>query len=318
MDQKNNSERIRIGRREYEIQERLSLPNRGRWKIRDPEPYPKGTTRTAIILPDSAGADQLRKSVTRIPSNQSNLPKLVSWDRRNGQLSMVVTWYEGTDVARYLNRVKNEKASRPSAWEAIRRIKSLAFSLDVLHQTCRVVHGDIKPANLIFPSDPGSLSLIDFGSSWQMEKTAYRELGDGTNPFYSAPEVFLDLSKVDARADQFSAAVVLYEMLTLKLPYGELGGKAGHPKFSSAASEYTRPSSQLSDGAQLPRSIVKQIDDVLGTALQLDPNRRFPTTKKFADALDTIWMQLKLAKSNTTNHQESFWQTLLRWTSSAS
>lgn len=314
MSHKQTNDRIRIGQREFEVLERLSLPNRGRWKIRDRDPHPRGTILTAILLPSGPQAEQLLKSYARIPTSNSNLPKLLTSERRNGTLSMVVTWSEGTDVANYLTRVNDGKWSPPSAWEVIRRIKCLAFSLDVLHNNCRVVHGDIKPANLILPSDPGSMSIIDFGSSWQMERTATRDLGDGTDENYSAPEIFLELSKVDARADQFSAAVVLYEMLTLKLPYAGLGGKAGHPGFEDAASNFVPPSGNIVDRQQIPKSILKQIDVVLKTALQLDPNRRFPSSKHFAKALDEIWLQLKLAESKPSHKEESLWQNVLRWT----
>jgi serine/threonine protein kinase len=314
MKPKQHRDWIRIRGRDFEVWEQLSLPNRGRWKIRDPEPLPKGTMLAAILLPSDTRARQLLKSYARIPSSHSNLPRLVTSENRNGTLSMVVTWCEGIDVASYLDAVTSGRWKRPSASEVVRRFKSLAYSLAVLHNTCRIVHGDIKPPNLIFPNDPGSMAMIDFGSSWQMERTATRDLGDGTDEYYSAPEVFLELPKVDARADQFSAAVVLYEMLTLKLPYAGLGGKAGHPGYEDAASRFVPPSAHISDREQIPPSILKQIDQVLETALQLEPNHRFPTTMHFAKALDAICLNFKIAESESEHKEESFWQTLHRWT----
>ncbi len=304
---------IRIRRRDFEVIERLSRPNRGRWKIRDPEPHPNGTILTAILLPSGPQAQQLLRSYNRIPRSHSNLPRLVTSEDRNGTLSIVITWCAGIDVSSYLDRVTSGKWKRPSASEVVRRFKSLAYSLDVLHNTCRIVHGDIKPPNLILPNDPGSIATIDFGSSWQMERTATRDLGDGTDEYYSAPEVFLELPKVDARADQFSAAVVLYEMLTLKLPYAGLGGKAGHPGYQDAASRFVPPSTYIFDREQIPPSILRQIDQVLETALQLDPKRRFPTSMHFAKALDAICLNFKVAESEAAHKEESFWQTLQRW-----
>lgn len=73
--------------------------------------------------------------------------------------------------------------------------------------------------------------LVDFGSAWPIERTARRELGDGFHASYAAPELQGATGVIDGRADQFSASVVLYEMLTGQLPY-QWGGKAGRPEFS--------------------------------------------------------------------------------------
>ncbi|MEO8271801.1 MAG: protein kinase, partial [Aureliella sp.] len=277
-------ESITVRGRRYAVRERLSVLRRGRWRVHHPAPRPRGTTFTAIILPASAEADQLRKSVAQIPPTQSSLPKLVDWETVQNQTTILVSWCEGLSLAEHYKRFRVDGRSPVSVWESVRRAKAMAYGLADLHLHARVIHADIKPANLILPSDPGSLFLIDFGSGWQIERTSSRRAGDGWNASYSSPEVFQELDAVDARADQFSLGVVLFEMLTGKLPYDGYGGKAGHRGMETIARTYQPPSHSLGT-AKVPSSILREIDDVVGIALKLNPEERFGNSRQVAQAL---------------------------------
>lgn len=304
-------ETITIHGRRYRVQSQLSVAWRGRWKVHHPSPRPRGTIYTAIVLPDSSETNQLRKSIARIPADQHSLPKLVDWESVAGKTTLLITWCEGLNVADYYKRFRT--AGRPplSVWEAIRRTKSIAYALSDLHTYAGVIHADIKPANLIIPSDPGSLFLIDFGSGWQIERTNARSAGDGWNAVYSSPEIFQELDAVDARADQFSLAVVLFEMLTGTRPYDGYGGKAGHRGLEAVANSFTPPS-KLIGTTTVPKSIMREIDDVVGIALCLNPNDRFGNSLEFAQALGGIWQSLQ-AKSNDLGKHKTVAQTVLDW-----
>lgn len=306
-------ESITIRGRRYKVCERLSVPWRGRWKVHHPSPRPRGTTYTAIVLPASVEAEQLREAVGRIPPDQHSLPKLVDWETTNDQTAILISWCAGMSVADYYERFRIDGRSPIGVWEAIRRTKAMAYGLSDLHYYAGVIHADIKPANLILPSDPGSLFLTDFGSGWQIERTASRLAGDGWNEFYSSPEIFQKLDAVDARADQFSLAVVLFEMLTGKPPYGGYGGQAGHKGFESVAKCY-KPPSKLIDTTEVPKSIIREIDDVVGTALQLNPNERFGNSRDFAHALGGIWQSLQ-AKADHHSKHRTVTQTVWNWLS---
>lgn len=302
---------ITVRGRRYEVREQLSVLRRGRWKVHHSAPRPHGTTYTAIVVPASAEADQLRKSVAQIPPTQSSLPKLVDWETVQNQTIILVSWCEGQSLADLYKRFRVDGRSPVSVWEAIRRAKAMAYGLADLHLYARVIHADIKPANLIVPSDPGSLFLIDFGSGWQVERTSTRRAGDGWNESYSSPEVFEELDAVDARADQFSLGVVLFEMLTGTLPYEGYGGKAGHRGMESIARTYQPPSKSLRN-VKVPSSIVREIDDVVGTALKLKAEQRFGNTRQFAHALGGIWQSLQAKADHLAAHR-SIRQTLWDW-----
>ncbi|WP_345327666.1 serine/threonine protein kinase [Novipirellula rosea] len=264
-----------------------------------------------IELPFSEESEQLRRSVARIPQNQYGLPKLIDVETSDGTTKLLLSWCEGIDLATYYTRFRKFDSSPIGVWEAIRRAKSMAYSLSDLHYSARIIHADIKPANLILPSDRGAMFLIDFGSGWQIERTSRRCLGDGSNVTYSSPEIFQELDAVDARADQFSLAVVLFEMLTGKPPYRGYGGKAGHIGFEKIANRYQPPSVVLRS-TNVPRSVMREIDDVLRQALQVRPEMRFPNSQEFAQALGGIWQSLQSKADHLSKHR-SFSQTVWNW-----
>ena len=114
--------------------------------------------------------------------------------------------------------------------ELTERRKSLPVSqvLDIGIQLCnalsyahrRTVHRDIKPENLWIEED-GNLKLMDFGIAKTVSATQFTMAGMSLGTaYYMSPEQLKGEANIDARADQFAVAVVLYEMLTGQVPIG--------------------------------------------------------------------------------------------------
>ena len=298
---------LRIGGRVYVVLNQLSLPGRGRWQVRDPQPWPRGTLRTAIVLDDTPASRQLERSLWRLPQTVSGIPQLQACGSHEGKKVWIVSWIQGTVLENYLQNVHEGTRRRPSVSESIRRIQTLAHQLRIFQQDLGIVHGDIKPGNLVLPSPRGSIGLIDYGSSWQVGRTYARELGDGVGEGYAAPELLESRFPLDWRADQFSAGVVLYEMLTMELPYCGLGGKAGLDEDRVALEKDHRPPSDLVAAAEkIPRAILNQVDEIVGRLLQLDANRRFGTTSDFCQAMDALSHHLKGAQDSIRKHSHRF------------
>ena len=87
--------------------------------------------------------------------------------------------------------------------------------------------------------------------------------------FASAPAILA--------CDQFSVSVLFFELLTLQLPYGGLGGKAGRPEFIARAADTLIPPSQISKTCQkLPRSLRDRLDALVVRGLAFNPDERYP------------------------------------------
>ena len=190
--------------------------------------------------------------------------------------------------------------------------RGLAHGLSQMHRHRRVVHGDIKPGNLVLSREPNRLVMIDFGNAWTMERTVRRGPGEGVSRFYPAPEQLQEDVAIDARSDQFSATVVAYEMLTGVRPYGDRGGEAGLPENRSTYEPLYKPPSRVSPMRQeLPRRIWRLIDDVIATGLELDANERFPSRGPWLEALEDLHCEIR--RKGQLGKMESYLLRIIGW-----
>jgi serine/threonine-protein kinase len=125
---------------------------------------------------------------------------------------MVMPWLQGTTL--------RESLDREAAFDTARVVSIAADALDALAtlHNAHLVHRDIKPSNLFLRAD-GRLLLIDFGISCT-EGTRPTDQCLVGSPTYCSPEQILG-RPIDARADVYSLACTLYEVLF------------GHPPFEA-------------------------------------------------------------------------------------
>ncbi|MEO5596865.1 MAG: protein kinase, partial [Lysobacteraceae bacterium] len=162
----------------------------------------------------------------------------------------------------------------------LRIVRDNSDALDYAHRR-GVVHRDIKPENILRQAD-GSCVLSDFGIARTIESTTALT-GEGETigtPYYMSPE-HLRGEKVDGRSDLYSLGVVLYQLLSGKLPYvGTDGWAIGMQHLSAPIPRLPEtfgrvqglvdslmvkdPTARLQTGAE----VVRQIDGLLagGTA----------------------------------------------------
>ena len=149
-----------------------------------------------------------------------------------------------------------------------------------------ILHRDIKPANVFLTRDPAGgerVKLLDFGISKVFEGTRVEVLTRtgvlmGT-PFYMAPEQFVDAREVDRRADLYSVAVILYEMLTGRLPHE---ATTLEEIITRVLSQPPRPLAQLAPS--LPPALAGLVD----RGLAQDPDARWQSAEEMAAELDRI------------------------------
>jgi hypothetical protein len=87
---------------------------------------------------------------------------------------------------------------------------------------------------------------------------------------------------------------VLFELLTLDIPYDGAGGQAGLPENRLEFSgKYQPPSKFITDGHLLPPGSVAMLDKILERGLALDPKARFSDRSDWLRAMDDLLFQVR-------------------------
>ncbi|MEJ3658445.1 serine/threonine-protein kinase [Actinomycetes bacterium KLBMP 9759] len=198
----------------------------------------------------------------------------------DGRLYLDMRLVSGTDLAKWL------RANGPLAPEAaVAVVSQVASALDAAHAE-GLVHRDVKPSNLLLTGTDGNMVdvstvfvyLLDFGVARASADApgAVQLTRAGTvpgSPNYVAPERFSGVEG-DPRADVYSLACVLFEVLTGRTPFsGDLPALMG-------AHLHTPPPrpSIVRDG------VPPGFDAVVATGMAKDPERRYPTAGELASA----------------------------------
>jgi serine/threonine-protein kinase len=162
--------------------------------------------------------------------------------------------------------------------QAVALVLQLLEGLAYAHKM-GVMHRDVKPANAIVDGE-GQLYLMDFGLAGWVGQGEGRATQDGTvmgTPAYMPPEQARgDIQQVREAADQYSAGVVLYELLTGHLPFE--GGPI-HVLLYNVINTPPPPPSEFRP------DLDPQLEEICLRALAKDPEERFPGCREFADAL---------------------------------
>ena len=263
-----------IRRRDYLLVERVGSPFRDSYLAFDPLAGPGGSYFMVQSMPVGKTTEQLLRVLSRLKSD--NLPRAVEWQQNRHQIDVAMTWTDGISLADYLQHIRDGRRPTVEPAQAVRLVNGLAHAVCHLHRRLEIAHGDIQPANVVVTSHPSRLQLIDFGSAFTTDWTTRRTEGDGHHRCYAAPELQTGVTPVTLAGDQFSVSVMLYELLTLQLPYGGLGGKAGRPEFIARAADTLIPPSRISVSCQnLPRSLRDRLDALVLPGLALTPNDRY-------------------------------------------
>jgi serine/threonine protein kinase len=206
----------------------------------------------------------------------------------DGRPFIVMEHFEGRDLREL---VRTSGALSPA--RALRIASQVASALGAAH-ALGITHRDIKPDNILVGAGPDGTELakvLDFGIAKVREGffdggEGYSPTQTGTvlgTPQYISPEQAMGkrAEEVDGRADLYSLGVVLYEMVTGRLPFQSdtaMGMILHHLQSVPTPPDLARPD------LALPAALC----DVLMRALQKDPAARFQSADEMRAALDAL------------------------------
>ena len=193
--------------------------------------------------------------------------KVMTEDGRS-QLYMVMEWVDG----RLLRQVLSEQGKLP-AERAVRIALRILDALDYIHSH-GVVHRDLKPENIMIDAED-RIKLIDFGiaANTGARRITFTKLSQtmGT-PDYISPEQVKG-KRGDARSDLYALGVMLYEMLTGKVPF-------------TGPNAFVIMNDRLLNNPVPPREvdpeISPQLQEIIYRALERDPAKRYASAREFA------------------------------------
>jgi len=201
-----------------------------------------------------------------------NHPKVmrVFGGEKRTRIYMVMEWCEG----RLLRQILDE--GRIPHDRAIRIAIAVLDALDYIHSN-GVVHRDLKPENIMVDAED-NIKLIDFGIAGDAaaRRLTYANFTAtlGT-PNYISPEQ-VQGKRGDGRSDIYAAGVILYEMLSGKLPFS---GPSPMAAMNDRLLNYPTPPSVADP------SISPQLQEVLYRALERDPRNRYARASDFENDL---------------------------------
>lgn len=199
-----------------------------------------------------------------------NIVSVYDSDRDQGVAFLVMEFIDGEDLKRHLG-----DGRLYSLRETVAIMVALLSALDYAHSQ-KVIHRDVKPANLLIASN-GHVKLTDFGvARIQDSGDATRTQGTVVGTLkYMSPEQIQGLP-VDARADIFAAGVILYQLLTGIRPFDAETDFGVIQKIVSLKPEFA---------STLNRQLPPALDVVVARSLAKSRDDRYSTAAEFSLAL---------------------------------
>jgi len=157
-----------------------------------------------------------------------------------------------------------------------------------------VIHRDIKPSNIMLTQD-SDVRIIDFGIALVADSEISRIEGIAGSPSYMSPEQ-VQSRELTNRSDLYSLGAVMYELLTGTRPF-----RAGNLAKLLHQIVYATPAPIHTHRGDIP----EELEDVVATAMQKEPARRYKSGLDLAAALTRVHQKLRQQNSQI-DQQEQF------------
>ncbi|MBS2027425.1 MAG: serine/threonine protein kinase [Deltaproteobacteria bacterium] len=213
-----------------------------------------------------------------------HIAQVYDFGNEEGTYFIALELVKGPDLRNVVRTAQKLGLEPPPVELAVKMVAEVAGALDYAHHAkgedgteLHIVHRDVSPQNVLVSYD-GVVKLVDFGIAKAATGSTETEAGVVKGKYaYFAPEQIKRVP-LDGRTDEYAAALVLYELLTLQqaLP-GE-----GMEAIMAAAEARITPIETLRP--DLPQDLVA----VMHTALAKDRDERYATCRDFQVALEQL------------------------------
>ncbi|MFI2641506.1 protein kinase [Streptomyces sp. NPDC018610] len=186
---------------------------------------------------------------------------------------IVMEYIEGRPLGSVLDQDVRQFGAMPVD-KALKVTADVLAALEISHEM-GLVHRDIKPGNVMM-TKRGVVKVMDFGIARAMQSgvTSMTQTGMvvGT-PQYLSPEQALGRG-VDARSDLYSVGIMLFQLVTGRLPFDA---------DSPLAIAYAHVQEEPVAASSVNRSLPPAVDALIARALKKNPNERFPNAESMRD-----------------------------------
>jgi serine/threonine protein kinase len=202
----------------------------------------------------------------------SHIVRLYQFGETDDLIFMAMQYIEGAPLATVLHSYRQDQELMATE-DVLRITGQVAQALDYAHSK-GVIHRDVKPSNIMLTPE-GQAVLTDFGLAMSLDRGTLGEIF-GT-PQYIAPEQVVSSANATSASDQYALGVVLYEMITGRLPFDD-------ESIMDVAMKH------LHDPPPPPRTIRPEIpaavETVILKALAKEPTDRYPSCVALSQALE--------------------------------
>jgi serine/threonine protein kinase/Flp pilus assembly protein TadD len=275
----------------YQVIEELGHGGMGRvYKVHDTELNEKVALK--LLRPEmAADADTVERFRNELKSarqvTHKNVCRMFDIGRAEGAPYITMEYVHGEDLKRLIRKVGQMPAGRTVAIA-----RQVAEGLAEAHAH-GIVHRDLKPQNIMV-DEGGNVHIMDFGIARSLEKKGLTGAGVtvGT-PEYMSPEQ-VEGKPVDARSDIYSLGIILYEMMTGRVPF------EGDTPFTVGVKHKSElPRDPLELNPQMPRDLAR----LILRCLEKDKEKRFQNAAALLDELGRIEQALPTTERVVPKHR---------------